>query len=79
MRYNKTKTDDNVYNFITDLIEFNKHSHNLIEAKSFKEFEVWFEKCEEIDKRSLLLFLRNNKDKIPKDYLDKVRGRFTLI
>lgn len=79
MSYNKVKTNDGIFDYFANVIEFHKISPHLITAKSLDEFEVWFEQAELIDKRSLFLFLCKNKNKIKQEYLDSVRTRFLFI
>lgn len=62
-----------------DLIEFNKISGNLLTAQTFDEFEVWFEKCAEIDKRSLYLFIKKEKENIPQEYIKRIKSNFVLL
>lgn len=51
-------------------------SKNLLKAKDIFEFELWFEKCVTIDKRTTLLFLRKNKGKINPTYIEEIKHRF---
>ncbi len=58
------------------LSDFTNIAPNLLKASSKESFEVWFEKLELIDKRSLYFYLKEHKDEVPKEYLDMVKGRF---
>lgn len=70
------RTGDAVNDWFSRIADFMNISPNLLNASSKNSFEVWFEKLEQIDKRSLYFFLQKNRDKIPKEYLDMVKERF---
>ena len=72
----QNKTNDTLNNWFSNIADFMNITPNLLRASSKESFEVWFEKLEKIDKRSLFLFLKKHKDEIPKEYLDSVRDRF---
>lgn len=76
MSYKKKSKTDGLNELFSRLADFNNVSVNLLNANTEEEFEVWFEKLEKIDKRTLYLFLCKNKDKIKEEYLDTVRDRF---
>ena len=70
-----TNAKDPLNNWFSNLADFVNISPNLLNASSIQSFEVWFEKLEQIDRRSLYLFIKEHKDEIPKEYLDSVRDR----
>lgn len=60
---------DTTQDLISMLMEFDKISINMAKSKSLKEFDHWFHKCFNLDRRCTLLFLRKYIDKIPNDYI----------
>lgn len=76
MSYTKNDVKDTVNALFSRLADFSMVSKNLLNAKDIFEFELWFEKCVTIDKRTTLLFLRKNKGKINPMYIEEVKHRF---
>lgn len=76
MSYHAPTYNDDVQNYFRRLIDFKQCSHFLLEAQSLEAFEVWFAKLELIDKRTLLLFLRQHKAEIRPEFLDLAQRRF---
>lgn len=76
MSYKVNARKEFLNEFFARLSDFNNIKNRLLLSKTKDEFEVWFEKLELIDKRSLYLLICNNKDRIEKDYLDMVSDRF---
>ena len=69
MSYKKSNTNDGIYDLFSNLAYFTNIVPNLINTKTKKEFNLWFDKLFEIDKRSLKLYLEKNKNKInPENY-----------
>ncbi|MCR5670147.1 MAG: hypothetical protein K6G10_04010 [Butyrivibrio sp.] len=69
-------TGDSINDMFSRLADFVNIAPNLLKASSKNSFEVWFEKLELIDKRSLYYYLKEHKNEIPREYLDMVRERF---
>ena len=69
-------TGDLVNDWMKRLADFMNVRHHLLEASTPQAFEVWFEKLELIDKRSLYFYIKENKENIPREYLDMVEYRF---
>lgn len=76
MSYTKPNTGNSMNDFFTALTDFVQLSPNLLKAKNSESFEIWLEKLEAIDKRSLLLFLRKHKSEIPEKHLVLAQRRF---
>lgn len=76
MSYRREIKKDFINEMFTRYRDFQLLSHHLLEAKNFEEFEIWFEKLELIDKRTLYLFICENQEKIDPEYLDIVSDRF---
>jgi len=76
MSYRKPNTGNSMNDFFTALSDFVQLSPNLLQAKNSESFEIWLEKLEAIDKRSLLIFLRNHKDEIPEKHMKLAKRRF---
>ena len=69
-------TGDSLNDWFSRMADFMNISQNLLKASSKESFEVWFEKMELIDKRSLYFFIKAHKNEISEEYLKMVRGRF---
>lgn len=76
MSYRAEKKEDCLNEYFSRLSDFYSISNNLLRASTEEEFEVWFEKMELIDKRSLYLFIRENYENIPLNHLALIRKRF---
>ena len=79
MSYVKPNTGNPMNDYFTALNDFTMLSNRLLEADNSQSFEVWLEKLELIDKRSLFLFLREHKDEIPEDHTFLARRRFKEV
>ena len=77
MSYIRKETGDTLSDWFSGMADFTNISRNLIAASTKDEFEVWFEQLEQINKRSLFFFLRQNQKRIPREYLESVQWRFT--
>lgn len=76
MSYTPTDTGDSINNLFHSLVDFALLAPHLLQAKNLQSFIVWFEKLELINRRSLLIYLREHKNEIPKKHLDFARTRF---
>ncbi len=77
MSYKKpTSTGDLVNDMFKTLTDFNMLKNNLLNAKTMMQFEVWFEKLELINKRALFFFIRQNKEQIPEEFLERAQRSF---
>lgn len=76
MSHRQPKTGNTLEDYIVNLIEFNQLAPHLLQAENKEAFEVWFEKLELIDRRSLLIYLRKNKDKIRPEFIEQAQRRF---
>ena len=77
MSYRRPNTGNSMNDYFSALSDFQMLSSHLLDAKNEESFEVWLEKLELIDKRSLLLFLRKHKEEIPEEHLRLARRRFS--
>lgn len=76
MSYHKPDTGNDMNNYFTSLADFTMLAPRLIEAKDEEHFEVWLEKLLLIDRRSLLIYIREHKNEIPEQHMKLVRRRF---
>lgn len=76
MSYVAPNTGDSVHDLFIRMVDFHKMKNHLLEADTLQGFIVWFSKCEQCDKRSLYLFLQQQKENIPEEYLDYAQSRF---
>lgn len=76
MSYVRPNTGDSLNDYFSSLNDFTMLAPNLLAAKDPRGFQVWFEKLEQIDRRSLLRYIRIHKADIPEAHLDMARKRF---
>lgn len=79
MSYVKPKTGDGVNDFFTNIGNFVNIAPNLLKYKNKRAFMAWFDKLYEIDKRSLVLYLREHKNEINPDYIKLQRNDCSQI
>lgn len=72
MSYNYKKTDDLTNDYVSRLADFMNILPNLINAETPENFGIWYEKLEQVDRRSLTKYLVENMDKIPTEYLNYI-------
>ncbi len=61
--YHKANPGDSINNMLSNLPDFLRAAEHLQSATD-SEFQVWLEKAISIDKRSTVLYLRQNKSNI---------------
>lgn len=76
MSYRKPDTGNTMHDHFICLADFIVLAPRLINAQNTASFEIWLEKLEAIDRRSLLLYLRTHKEKIRKEHLALAQRRF---
>lgn len=76
MSYKQPNTGDTLNDYFTNLAAFNTYAPHLIEAKNLQEFVVWFDKLRLIDRRALLLYLREHRQKIDPAYIKHAQRHF---
>lgn len=76
MSYRMPDTGNGVNDLVRTLADFTILAPRLLSADSMVSFVAWFEKLETINRRALLIFLRENKDRIPAGYMGFAKGRF---
>lgn len=76
MSYTPEKTNDMLNDYFTNLADFMSISPNILQADNKVDFLNWITKAEQIDKRTLLLFLRKHKEQINPEFLEIAQLRF---
>ena len=76
MSYTPEKTNDMLNDYFTNLADFMSISPNILQADNKVDFLNWITKAEQIDKRTLLLFLRKHKKQINPEFLEIAQLRF---
>lgn len=76
MSYPRPNTGNSMNDYFSGLVDFTVIAPNLLSAKDPAAFQVWLEKLEQIDRRSLLLYIKKYKDRIPEEHLRLARKRF---
>lgn len=75
MSYQKRKTGNSMNDYFTRLRDFYLLVPNLEKAETPRTFELWLDKLVQIDRRSLILWLRKHQKTIPEDYWKKAVRR----
>lgn len=60
----------------SNLSKFNILSSKLLKTSSYDEFMVIYEQLKECDKRTLYIYLCNNKENIPEEYIKQISKDF---
>ena len=79
MSYRKPKKNDSLNNYFSSLVDFVQLAPHLYQATDKKEFQMWLEKLELIDRRSLFRYLQQNKHKIRPEFLALAQRRFIKL
>lgn len=79
MSYGKRKTENSMNAYFMRLRDFNLLSPRLLHAADLKSFQIWLEKLTLIDRRSLVLFLRQHWDELPEEYWDWAKLRLRRL
>ncbi len=69
MSIKQPDTGNSMNDYFSALAEFTSRSHHLVEAADEEEFTRWFNELVQIDRRAMLLFLRQHKDEIPAEHI----------
>ena len=72
---NLNTSDDSLNQLFSNMANFHNMSQNLIKAESFEAFQVWFEKLELVDRRTLYLFMRKNHALFKDEFVDYAEMR----
>ena len=76
MSYHVKEREEYLNEYFSRLVDFNQLAPNLLSAQTDTEFELWFEKLEQIDKRYLYIYIKENYKKIPLKRLTLIKDRF---
>ena len=76
MSYHHTPKSDSLNDYFSRLTDFTVIAPNLLNAETEFEFEIWLEKLEQIDRRSLYFYLKTHRDDIRPEYLTIAQRRF---
>lgn len=76
MSYRKPNTGNAMNDYFSSLADFTMLAPKLIQAQNSQSFQIWLEKLEAIDRRSLLLYLKQHKNEIPAEHLKLAQRRF---
>ena len=76
MSYIRKELDDSVNELFSRLGDLNMTLKHLMNSDCKESFEVWLEKCIQIDKRSTFLYLRESKEKIKEEWKGSLNFHF---
>lgn len=79
MSYKRPNTGNTMNDYFTALSDFTQLAPNLLAAKNINAFQIWLEKLELIDKRSLHIYLQKHKNEIPPDHMKLAQRRFKEV
>lgn len=75
MSYRKPGTGNTMNDYFSSLRAFNLTAPNLLKAATARDFEIWLDKLLAIDRRSLVLYLKEHKKEIKPAYWERARAR----
>ena len=75
MSYHKPDTGNSMNDYFTSLRDFGLMAPRLLTAGNRQSFEIWLDKLDRIDRRALVLYLKENKERIPKEHWERARAR----
>lgn len=79
MSYQKPNTGNAMNDYFSRVRDFNLTVKHLLRARNKQSFEIWLDKLMQIDKRSLILYLRKQKAMIPPEYWERAKARLPLL
>lgn len=76
MSYTRIKSDDGVSDFFSNISNFMNILPNMLQASDPDVFFVWFEKLDEIDRRSLYRYILTHNIRVPKAYKSYILDKY---
>lgn len=75
MSYPKPRTGNPMNDYFTALNDFTMLAPKLLAAKSPDAFEIWLDKLMSIDRRSLVLYIKEHEDEMPPEHVARAKAR----
>lgn len=75
MSYKKPDTGNTMNDYFTRVGDFTRLAPKLLDARTVHNFEIWLDKLIQIDRRSLVLYLKAHEEEIPKEHWEKAKMR----
>lgn len=75
MSYRKPDTGNSMNDYFSALMDFNLLAPKLLQADTSRKFDIWLDKLAQIDRRSTVLYVKKNKDRIRPEYMERVPTR----
>lgn len=72
MSYKKPNTGNSMNDYFSALMDFNVLAPHILNAKTAQEFDSWLDKLATIDRRSTVLYIKEQQDKISPDFMKRV-------
>ena len=76
LSYTHTNTGNTMHDYFTALADFTMLAPRLLQAKNAQSFQIWLDKLEAIDRRSLLLYLRKHTNELKEEHLKIAQRRY---
>lgn len=76
MSYRPKKTGNSMHDYFLTLHDFTMLAPKLLQAKNSPSFQIWLDKLEAIDRRSLLLYLQKHEAEIDPKFLKLAQRRY---
>lgn len=77
MSYRKPNTGNTINDYFSRVRDFTRLAPKLLKVDNPQSFEIWLDKLIQIDKRSLVLYLRKHKDQIPSEHWKRADARLS--
>lgn len=72
MSYKRPNTGNPMNDYFSTLMDFNMLAPRILQANTEQEFDCWLDKLVTIDRRSTVLYIKANQDKICPDFMKRV-------
>lgn len=79
MSYKRPNTGNSMNDYFSTLMDFNVLAPRILVAKTEQEFDVWLDKLATVDRRSAVLYIKANQDKIPEAFMRRVPVRLGRV
>lgn len=75
MSYKRPDTGNSMNDYFSTLMDFNTLAPHLLEANTKQAFDAWLDKLAMVDRRSTVLYIKANRDKINPVFMKRIPAR----
>lgn len=74
MSYKRPNTGNDMNDYFSRVMAFSNLAPNLLKAATAQGFEVWMDKLMQIDRRSLVLYLKKHREELPPEHWERAKA-----